>query len=283
MFGGEELASQVRILEDAPWVDHLVILEANRTFKNRHRPFALHIPRGANHARQVRFDARKKFRSGVWNRKAGPWWLNRSNCHWYNERVLRDSALNHVSEIQDDDIVVVSDLDEIVDRRAADRLVDEATRHGIVTCWLRLTHYYANLYVDGWPGPPHYSYRLFAMTGRHLRRLPVTLDDLRKSGERGDLIGTVHEIPEFLGFHHSWLGPPGAAVAKLGAYAHAPADHADQVVRLGGRSISPEEVRRTVANRRPLFDGIQLRRDDGVAPLQAFSELRPEIAASAFC
>ena len=73
------------------------------------------------------------------------------------------------------------------------------------------------------------------MTGERLRTLPTTLDELRKLGERGQLVGSVYEIPEFLGFHHSWLGPPDAAVAKVRAYAHAPSDHSVDVVRHGGR------------------------------------------------
>lgn len=268
----ELLVAEVKAHENALWMTETHLTEGDRTFKNRAKEDWVLPDRPWPRTQVHRFRASAVFRGGLWAVPLGPWYWRHSDCHWYNEAMQRNAALAQL-DFDDDDIVILSDVDEILDSRHQDQLVACTQRHGMITVKLRVTHYRFDLFVRNWPGPDEYSYRVFLMTGRKLRRLGSTSDQLRKLGESGRLMNEVYCIPRPMGFHHSWLGDAMAAQTKIHAYSHKLSDHTSILrTRLGAR-LRPDVLRRRVENRRPLFDGVELIEDGEIELLSAMSAL----------
>jgi hypothetical protein len=176
----------------------------------------------------------------------------------------------------DDDIVVLSDIDEIIDPRYWEEIEFAARKHGIVTLGLHLTFYFFNLYSSDWPGPPDYTYRVYVMTGKYFNQMRTTSDQLRKLGEAGRLQASVHRLPGKMGFHHSWLGDDQFVVSKLNSYSHSTADHISEIYREDG-SVNLEAIKRILKRRVSLFgSGHQLMVDDKIPLLQTVQALRTE-------
>lgn len=87
---------------------------------------------------------------------------------WYNEGVSRNHTLWNV-DYNDDDILVLSDIDEIIDSRFADEIIDSVKQLGIVTVKIYFTMFYFNLFCKKWSGPEGYSYRIFVARGDVIR------------------------------------------------------------------------------------------------------------------
>lgn len=271
MYAGEVAAAKLKLLEEAHWVDESWLYQANRTFKNsRRRIVQPPIVGSALHHRVVPVSHR--FRSGWSDRFEKPWWINRSNCHWRNEAYLRNLAQKQIRGLTKSDVIVLSDVDEIIDRRAVPKVLEAVSHHGIVTVGLRLTHYFCDCMVQTWPGPEDYSYRVFVATVEAFLDQRLTVDQLRKKGEAGLLVDSVHRVPGYSGFHHSWLGDEGMAVQKIMSYSHKASDHSGIVLTSEGR-VSKENV--ILARRRlnPLFDGISVTCRENAPRLLALSEL----------
>ena len=106
-FFDELLILQLRLEEMAPWVDRFVIIEADQTFTGRPKPlhFAAHRERFARWADKI-----------VHVPISFPPWVS---SHWAREFYQRDAGLATVAQIcGPDDLVVTTDVDEILDRRA---------------------------------------------------------------------------------------------------------------------------------------------------------------------
>jgi len=143
----------------------------------------------------------------------------------------------------------------------------------IITIRLRLSHFYFDLFVDGWPGPVDYSYRVFIMTGKYFRSLKYTPDQLRKAGEAGKLTKDVYCLEGFSGFHHSWIGGIDYLMAKINAYSHDPEDHDQDILDKRGR-ISRLEIRKFLESKRSLFSGRSLYTNNDIQLLSSIYELK---------
>lgn len=51
---------------------------------------------------------------------------------WYNEGVSRNYSLWN-SNYKDDDILILSDIDEIIDSKYADEIIDAVNHYGVIT------------------------------------------------------------------------------------------------------------------------------------------------------
>jgi hypothetical protein len=170
---------------------------------------------------------------------------------WLNEAVQRNLSCSNV-RANDDDIVVLSDIDEVIDPKAWPEIESAAREHGIVTLGLHLTFYFFNLFVSAWPGPPDYTYRVFVMTGKYFNNMKMTSDKLRKLGEAGKLVSSVFRLPGKMGFHHSWLGDENFVLNKLQSYSHSPADHAREIYQEDG-SVNYASLGEILKQRDSLF------------------------------
>ncbi|MEI8305719.1 MAG: hypothetical protein WCF99_01520 [Chloroflexales bacterium] len=134
MFFNEDIVSNIKISENSRWITETHITEANRTFKNNRKPY--NFSRLTNSCvKYHRFNAEKIFRSGFWDYDIGPWWVNRRNCHWFNEAMVRNASVQFV-EVKDEDVIIISDIDEIIDSRYSDEIIWAVQKHEIT----HLTH-----------------------------------------------------------------------------------------------------------------------------------------------
>ncbi|WP_324741227.1 hypothetical protein U8326_14975 [Tsuneonella sp. CC-YZS046] len=277
MFHNEHPALALKMRESAKWVDELHLCEANRTFRHGERSPAL--PPETVFLKPHLFDGASRFHP------ACRWGFSRYFPFFRKKEMARrneTSQRNHVHEVlagvADDDLVILSDVDEIVDSRRAGEVIDAARRHGIVSIEMHHTFFYLNLYSTNfhevWKhSPANYAYRTFAMTGAAFRTLRHSSDRLRRLGEWGRLHERIFLLRGFHGFHHSWLGDEQAALEKLRSYSHSLGEHAGELAGPDGE-ISHEALRNMMREGRSLYEGNRLEVKDfsEIPPLQAVTD-----------
>lgn len=270
-FYNENIIAQIKIKEASKWIDELHVTESDKsfTFKNKPYHFAFaHVPVVRYH----RINGKNVFRRPQWQVSVKPWSLRRLNFPWENEERQRNLACAPI-EIADDDIVILSDIDEIIDSRLADKIITQTKKHGIITIKLRFTMFYFNLFSKNWGGPPDYSFRTFIMTGRYFKTMDVTSDQLRKMGEHGRLMSTVYCLEGYGGFHHSWLGDAALVASKLKAYSHPAADHDPQLFLSNG-AVNLDYVKWCILNKKSLFPQHELYIDNDANFLESIVEAK---------
>jgi len=269
----EAVVTNIKIEENSGWVDELHLVEANRTFRFDPKPYhfspnhpAPENKTGANSTVVYhKLDGDRLFRGKThWGPSHFFPYFRKKDSARTNEMIQR----NHVHQVlhpDDDDIVILSDIDEIIDSRHADYVVDMARRHGIITVRLHHTLFFLNLYSQNWHeiwdggnAPRDYSYRTFVMTGRHFNALPYKSDRLRRKGEANKLASSITCLPEITGFHHSWLGDAASIAGKIKAYSHSLSDHSADIIDANTGEISTDKIRDLVRGRKSIFAGHQL-------------------------
>ena len=232
-FNNETDLCDIKLAENSGWVDETHVIEFNKTFQNRSKEFNLrpeakgYVPHLVDSERffvkdKLSDKIKRKIRYwigiGVVNLSenyiTGDTWLNEAAQRNYSQKII------DTLDIHDDDVLIFSDIDEIIYSDEKTKILDYVNRYGIITVKLIFTTYFMNLKVKNWGGPPDYSYRVFIMTGKRYRSLKISIDMLRKAGERNKLLGLIYCPDEILGVHHSWLGDESFIEKKLKAYAH---------------------------------------------------------------
>ena len=283
LFHNEGAALEIKRREAARWVDRLTLCQATRTFRNAPRPL-VELPQDAL-LHPVTFKAEGQFEAAyAWGpSRRFPFWRKRKRAR-QNEARQRNFVHQALADVADDDIVVLSDVDEIIDARRAGEVIAAAREHGVVSVRLHHTLFYLNLYSRNWdavwPGsPPDYAHRVFVMTGAYFRAMRETSDSLRQLGEGGRLIGKVPLVEGFCGFHHSWLGGEEAALAKIRSYAHSFDEHRADLVNADG-SLNEARLRACVKAGESIFPGheLEIRSFAQQPPLQSVAEMRGELA-----
>ena len=212
-------------------VDQIILLEANQTFKGDEKAYNFkNISQDKEGVLYEQLDVRRKFIPNTFMGKLRlaykrflPSFYQKiiSSPPWYNEAFQR-SMCGYVPKINysDDDILIFSDLDEILMPSMKEDLVNATYKYGIITVKLYFTMFYFNLVSVNWSGPSDYSYRLFMMTGEYFKQHHINYDKLRKNGENCKLSDEIYCYPKIAGFHHSWLGDKKFIIDKMMAYAH---------------------------------------------------------------
>lgn len=225
----EQLIANINLEEASQWIDEFHITESNRGFQGKNKEYNFINNKDFDKLRYHKIDVDNIF---INNNKLGKIKLfkyrfsnNRykneilRSPSWYNEAMQRNNSCSCL-EVDDKDIIILSDIDEIIDSRYADRIVEEVKKRGIVTIKVHFTLFYLNLFSLNWGGPPNYSYRIFIMTGKYFKNMKFTSDELRKLGEKGSLYNEIYCIDDICGFHHSWLGDENFIFNKIKSYAH---------------------------------------------------------------
>lgn len=282
-FLNENLIASISAKESRKYGGAIFLTESTRDFHNRPKP-ANYRADGNENIRYRYLNVDKLFLSDNLlgrirlfpNRFSKNPYVNRTlRTHtWYNESVQRNMAARVDGlEIQDDDIVVLCDVDEIIDSRKIDLVVQEARKHGIVTGKLHFTLFFFDLFSRNWGGPKDYSYRLFAMTGAYFKNMSISSDELRKMGEHEELEGKIHLIDDFIGFHHSWLGDEAFVKNKIQSYAHV-GEHKG----LDGIDY----IRDCIRNHQSIFPGHILEVDHSIDLMDSVKELRQKDSYKGF-
>jgi hypothetical protein len=124
---------------------------------------------------------------------------------WKNEALQRN-ALRRSFDDDDDDVFIVSDVDEINNAQDVANIVEQARVHGFVKLEQSLYYYKINLLVRDvqWA-------RAFAVTGRYMRETGLPFDKLRKR--------SPFSMPT-RGKHFSYLSGPDGISDKIKSFSH---------------------------------------------------------------
>jgi hypothetical protein len=227
----EQMLARINILSAIKWVDEIHLTESNFTFQGKPKEYNFDLNSYANEQllSKINYHSIDFANHFLFKRKIFPHFLVKNkpkwhlkvffNTSWFNEGIQRNFSCNK-SLINDEDIIILSDVDEIIDPRQMELILSEVKKHKIVTIRLHFSLFYFNLFSSSWGGPSDYSYRVFIMTGDEFKKLNYDYDTLRKKGERNQLGNSIYCIPEICGFHHSWIGNKDFIKSKLAAYAH---------------------------------------------------------------
>lgn len=229
------LEIRMQLLGDV--VDYFVLVEADRTFSNQPKPlyFAENRGRYARWADKIRYVSVEHDGTGLdfsrpsfYTPTLGPWLL---------ERQQRDGFAAINSELAADDIVLVSDVDEIPAPEAVREAVARLTREpggapGYVFRQV-MHHYYLNMQSTGLD---RIHLGTCAVRGEYFRSMAPHL--VRRSRWPWPRVATA-------GWHFSFLGVPAEIAYKIQSYSHQEFNHpavtdADRITRvlLEGRGVT---------------------------------------------
>jgi hypothetical protein len=141
--------------------------------------------------------------------------LKRTSTWDWEQHQRRESVLAalRMFDLADDDLIVVSDVDEII-RASALRQAQEA-RGAIVTLQMPMFYYYLNLYVCPW-----FYARAFRV-GALADPNEIRMTDPRTT-----------TVIENAGWHFSYLGTPEEVAYKISTFAHDEFDHRVNLERI---------------------------------------------------
>ncbi len=284
MFHNEHAVLDLKLRESGKFVDQLHLCEANKTFKGGTRIQALRLVE-SSFVKPHLLDAEKAFHPGYsWGpSRKFPFFRKRKMAR-KNETIQRNHVHRILREIDDTDLVILSDIDEIIDSRFADEIIEKAKQYGIVSIEMHHTLFYLNLYSTNWQevwpnSPANYAYRVFVLTGARFRSLHEKSDRLRRRGEWNQLGNEVHLIKGFKGFHHSWLGDEDAALEKLASYAHSVSEHRPDLADANGK-VTREALAKFIRAGESIFPGnrLEIRSFEEIQPLASISSDRDKFA-----
>lgn len=245
--------TELKIYENSSQGVQTCITEANKTFKYQDKPYNFSVSCESNKYKYWQLDANGLFVGKQFRISRRPWFIKYSVNPWVNEAIQRNAAASWV-QVEDDDIVILSDIDEILYGKLIPELVDLVKKREIITVPVIFTCFYLNLVCRDWPGPKNYSYRIFLMTGRKFKKLGMTSDELRKKGESGRLKNEIYCYEKFAGFHHSWLGDINFIANKLVSYAHDNSDHSPEIFLPSGE-VNMDELKNRILAGNGIFPG----------------------------
>lgn len=178
---------EFRLAFVGPHVDRFVIVEANQTFTGKPRDYCF----AANHARFARWDDKILYVQ-VDDMPAG-------GSDWSREYFQRNAIMRGLTEAAPDDIVLVSDVDEIPDISAVLAGLGDDQPYALeqIQC-----HFYLNYRLRDWKKAVATRRRNMAVSPNELRMLP----------EKPRIKGA--------GWHFSYLMDAGMISEKLSVFSH---------------------------------------------------------------
>ena len=194
MFFNEHDLTDLKIKEETPYVDQIIIQESLWTHVGNIKP--------------IRFEADKyKDNSKVLHLIIDNTALY-EKCDMKADRFSRANKERRypvsVLPIQDDDILIVTDIDEIINGEEIPRIIEEVKLRGFVRLEMRAFYYYINvMQAENWSYP-------YAVNGKIAKQ--YGLDWLRLN-----MMGTI--LPN-CGNHFGWLGTLEDIKNKIQNMAH---------------------------------------------------------------
>ena len=233
---------ELRFAELYDHVDHFVVVEANRTFQNNPKPFYFM-------ANLKRFEP---YLDKVIHYTVAD--MPESTDAWGRERYQRDAIVRAVVDANDNDIIIVSDLDEIV----RPSTVDEMRKDTDTAIWgLRMPLFYFKF--NYMLTTTDSTYTTWAMACR--KQLLTSAEDLRRNRFSLNSFGLHHNangirMMEHAGWQFSYLGDTEFAKSKIQSFAHVETNRPEVIDSL--------DIERSVAN----GDGL------GPSPVERFAPVK---------
>jgi hypothetical protein len=220
MFNNERELLKLKLAEEAPWVDHFVIVEASQTFTGMPKPlwFEQWKSEFADYADKITHVKVESF----------PDWATTA---WARDFYQRDMGVVGASGLWGvDDLVLVTDADETVDRRALEGFDGEYAAMRMETF-----RYFLNHHLNRGPRPTGVVFR-----AKYFQRFGISYARfiLRSSPALRKL--------DNCGWHFTSVFDPAGVAAKMQSYAHQ--EHRakdldyyeDMFAKIRGGKIDPE-------------------------------------------
>jgi hypothetical protein len=188
----------LKLAEELDQVDKFVIAESSQTFQGEEKPLHLEGNPRYQHPKIDLVFHRDRFETG------DDTWM------WTNESFQRDSLLP--TSFEDDDVFIVTDVDEIINGDDIPMIVEQARTHGLVRLRQLAYHYKINLLIVATIDLR--SQQAFAATGEYVRRSGIGFSKIRRRHQLGVPIDTR-------GKHFTYLGDPEQVSYKLRSFSHA--------------------------------------------------------------
>lgn len=191
---------EVRLSELFNVVDVFVVIEASATHQGQRKPLHYHenVKRFAKFAKKVRCIAVSDLPMG--------------DDHWARERYQRQVLRQGISDADLDDIIIVSDVDEIP---SADAVRQAVQKNKFVFLELMLNYYYFNLTGGHW-------LKAYAAPKAVIDRMPdLSLPRWQEAEYLAEIGGSFDDVIRNAGWHLTWQGGVQKIMDKLDAFAHA--------------------------------------------------------------
>ena len=210
LFYNELELLEVRLKEMSPYVDKFVLVESCETFRGAPKPFtfAENRERFAAYADQIIYIPLDK--------------PLKTDDPWTRERYQRAQVLRGLKNCQKEDLIFLSDVDEIVRGSLIPQITTFLSSREVqaVICEQKMYFGYLNRFWSPWRGSVAMRYsdtkRMGIQKMRRVRNARPRL--LRKAN-----IQKVHLLPN-AGWHFTSMGGPARFAAKIEAYSHTETD-----------------------------------------------------------
>lgn len=270
-FYNEQLVLDIKAKNNQNFVDKFYVVKSDSTYRFNEKPYIL----------------KKKFNNIVHHKlnglnlffKPSPQitrrfpFISLNKYSWMNEKIQRDCLLAKLKKrVHDNDIIIISDLDEILDFAFFDEIKHYLNKINIMTVKLHHTMYYFNLFeFNKNNGPPKWSYRVFIMLGSYFKKIS-SIEKLRILGAANKLKNEVYCPRKIMGFHHSWL-LSNDNFAKIQNYSHTVNQH-KALNQFFSKKINKENLDFVIKSKTNILEGSKLIINNRIKLLDSVNELR---------
>lgn len=211
---------EIKLAEMEPWYDAVVIVEGNRTYSGNPREYDFPKHDWSRWEGKIRYkQIDLPLFPGVEGIMPEQDFQATENGAWFREEYLRNSPLGQMPDLEDDDLVLLTDADEIVKPQELFKVEERVVSEKVMR--FNLPQYVMHL---NW----RWSWEPFAVAR-------MAMGDLvRQLGIQGVVRGVdARQVPyNDLGWHFSYMGGRERARFKVENAAHIElAKHADNVER----------------------------------------------------
>jgi len=197
---------ELRLSELYDKIDHFVIVESNQTFTNRNKPFNLY-----DHTDRFKPYLDKVIYVQVTDMPA-------SANPWDNEHHQRNAIVRGLTKSDDNDIVIISDVDEIPRTQAVDYM-----RHSNQTIFAMRMPIFNFKFNYMKLSPDRYNIWGMAARCRVLKDITAnSLRDMRFSffGSEYQFANNGCEVVEHAGWHFGYMGDRDYLIDKAQSFSH---------------------------------------------------------------
>jgi hypothetical protein len=259
----EQLLFDIKSKNNKDYINKFHVVESNFTYKYKKKDYV--IKNNFNHVALYQVNFEELFYKPSIKLSRYFSFFDRSKYAWLNEAIQRNYLTNTLkANLRDDDILIISDLDEIINFSNLDKILYYLKKYNFITIKLYQTMFFFNLFNSSdKSGPPGWSYRIFIMYGKVFKRLRYTIDGLRIKGVQGILKDEVFCPDEYMGFHHSWVGDIDKIIYKINSYSHTYKDHKTVILDQNGK-IDVKKIEELVKNKISIMDNPKLYLDSTI-------------------
>lgn len=206
LFYNELELLEIRLNEMNDHVDHFVLVEANETFRGKQKPFIY----------EENKDRFARFADKIIHVKVADHLV--TDDPWIRERYQRQQIFRGLKGCHKNDLIILSDVDEIVSRKRLPRIIEliSSGEAQAVVCEQKMYQGFFNRYQDTWHGsvcaPYHVLQRISTKSMRRLRNMRPRL--LQRTG-----VNKIVCLPE-AGWHFTSMGGIDRHILKLESYSH---------------------------------------------------------------